>query len=130
MYIVYNLVMLLWFTVEHGLRQECNLSPDLFARYANRIMKMVKKLDGIHIGGININNMLYADNTTLVADSEANFRTYSMLLFVSEMTYTVLSAWTLNSTIPYHTMLLLWKVNRMVCPSTGKNRCVWLYQNH
>ena len=63
-----------WFTVERGLRQGCNLSPDLFARYANRIMKVVKELDGIHIGGININNILYADDTTLIADSEANLQ--------------------------------------------------------
>jgi len=35
-----------WFTVEErGLHQGCNLSPDLFARYANRIMKVVKELD-------------------------------------------------------------------------------------
>ena len=49
-----------WFTVERGHRQGCNLSPDLSARYANRIMKVVKELDGIHIGGININNIIYA----------------------------------------------------------------------
>ena len=35
---------------------------------------MVKELDGIHIGGININNILYADDTTLIADSEAKLQ--------------------------------------------------------
>ena len=44
------------------------------ARYANRIMKMVKELDGIHTGGININNILCADDTTLIADSEAKLQ--------------------------------------------------------
>ena len=34
-------------------------------------MKVVKELDGIHIGGTNIDNILYADDTTLIADSEA-----------------------------------------------------------
>ena len=37
-------------------------------------MKVVKELDGIHIGGININNILYADDTTLIADSEAKLQ--------------------------------------------------------
>jgi len=37
-------------------------------------MKVVKELHGIHIGGININNILYADDTTLIADSEAKLQ--------------------------------------------------------
>jgi len=37
-------------------------------------MKVVKELDGIHIGGININSIIYADDTTLIADSEAKFQ--------------------------------------------------------
>jgi len=46
-----------WFTVERGVHQiesgvhqRCNLSPDLFAQYADRIMTVVKELDGIHVG--------------------------------------------------------------------------------
>jgi len=61
-------------SLERGLRQGCNLSPDLFARYANRIMKVVKELDGIHIGGIKFHNILFADGTTLIADSEAKLQ--------------------------------------------------------
>ena len=43
-------------------------SPDLFARYTDRIMRVVKELEGVHVGGVNINNILYADDTTLIAD--------------------------------------------------------------
>ena len=91
--------------VERGLCQGCNLSPDLFPRYANRIMKVVKELHGIHIGGININNILYADDMTLIADSEAKLQN-------------LLNAVVMESE------------QNVVCPSTGKNRSVWLYQNH
>jgi len=63
-----------WITVERGLRQGCNMSPDLFARYADRIMRVVKELDAVHIGSVNINNILYADDTTLIADSEAKLQ--------------------------------------------------------
>jgi len=45
---------------DRGLRQRCNMSPDLFTRYADRIMRVVKELDGVHTGGVNINSNLYA----------------------------------------------------------------------
>ena len=48
------------------------MSPDPFARYSDRIMSVVKQLHEIHIVGVNFNNALYADNTMLIADSEAN----------------------------------------------------------
>jgi len=31
-------------------------------------MRVVKELEGVHVGGVNINNILYADDTTLIAD--------------------------------------------------------------
>ena len=46
------------------------MSPDLFALYAEKIMKTAKELDGIRVGEVNINNLRYADDATLIADSE------------------------------------------------------------
>ena len=37
-------------------------------------MRVVKELDAVHIGSVNINNILYADDTTLIADSEAKLQ--------------------------------------------------------
>ena len=57
-----------WITIQRGARQGCNMSPDLFAlqAYAEKIMKAAKELDGIRVGGVNINNLRYADDTTLI----------------------------------------------------------------
>jgi len=37
-------------------------------------MKVAKELDGIRVGGVNINNVRYADDTTLIADSETKLQ--------------------------------------------------------
>ena len=50
------------------------MSPDLFALYAEKIMKAAKELDGIRVGGVNINNLRHADDTTLIADSETKLQ--------------------------------------------------------
>jgi len=42
------------------------LLPDMLTE---SFMRVVKELDGVHIGGVNINNILYADDTTLIAAS-------------------------------------------------------------
>ena len=56
-----------------GVRQGCILSPCLFNLYAEYIMRnagLEEVLDGIKIAGRNINNLIYADDTTLMAESE------------------------------------------------------------
>ena len=62
-----------WFQTEKGVHQSCILSPCLFNLYAEYIMRSAR-LDetqtGIKIAGKNINNLRYADNTTLMAESE------------------------------------------------------------
>ena len=58
-----------------GVRQGCILSPSLFNLYAEYIMRNVgldEAQAGIKIAGRNINNLRYADNTTLMAKSEAS----------------------------------------------------------
>ena len=62
-----------WFQIGKGVRQGCILSPCLFNLYAEYIIRNAE-LDeaqaGIKIAGRNINNLRYADDTTLMAESE------------------------------------------------------------
>ena len=61
-----------WFQIGKGVCQGCTLSPCLFSLYAEYIMKNAR-LDeaqaGIKIAGRNINNLKYADDPTLMAES-------------------------------------------------------------
>ena len=62
-----------WFQIGKGVYQGCILSPCLFNLYAEYIMKnagLEEAQAGIKIAGSNINNLRYADNTTLMAESE------------------------------------------------------------
>ncbi|KAF7254387.1 RNA-directed DNA polymerase from mobile element jockey [Varanus komodoensis] len=74
-----------WFKIEKGVRQGCILLPCLFNLYAEHIMRKVG-LDespvGIKIAGRNINNLRYANDTTLMAESEEELK--SLLMRVKE----------------------------------------------
>ena len=62
-----------WFQIGKGVRQGCILSPCLFNFYADYIMRnagLEEAQPGIKIAGRNINNLRYADDTTLMAGSE------------------------------------------------------------
>ena len=62
-----------WFQIEKGVHQGCILSPCLFNLYAEYIMRntgLEEAQAGIKIAGRNINNLRYADDTTLMAESE------------------------------------------------------------
>ena len=56
-----------WFHIGKGVCQGCILSPCLFNLYAVYIMRNAA---GIKIAGRNINNLRYADDSTLMAESE------------------------------------------------------------
>ncbi len=60
-----------WFKIEQGVRQGCILSPHLFNAYAEYIMRLALEgcKCGINVGGRRINNLRYADDTTLLASS-------------------------------------------------------------
>ena len=62
-----------WFQIGKGVLQGCILSPCLFNLYAKYIMRNVgldEAQAGIKIAGRNINNLRYADDTALMAESE------------------------------------------------------------
>ena len=62
-----------WFQIGKGVRQGCILSPCLFNFYAEYIMRnngLEETQAGIKISGRNINHLRYADDTTLMAESE------------------------------------------------------------
>ena len=66
-----------WFQIGKGVHQGCILSPCLFNLYAEYIMRNAR-LDeaqaGIMIAGRNINNLRYADDTILIAESKEKVR--------------------------------------------------------
>ena len=74
-----------WFQIGKGVRQGCILSPCLFnlnAGYVMRNAELVEAKAGIKMAGRNINYLRYADNTTLVAESEEELK--SLLMKVKE----------------------------------------------
>ena len=70
-----------WFQIRKGVRQGCILSPCLFNFYAEYITRNAG-LEGaqaiIKIAGRNINNLRYADDTTLMAESEEELKSLLM----------------------------------------------------
>ena len=66
-----------WFQIGKGVHQGCILSPCLFNFYAEYIIRnagLEEAQAGIQIVGRNINNLRYADDTTLMAESEEELR--------------------------------------------------------
>ena len=74
-----------WFQIGKGVRQGCILSPCLFNLWAVYIMQnagLDEAQDEIKFSGRNINNLRYADDTTLTAESEEELK--SLLMKVKE----------------------------------------------
>ena len=70
-----------WFQIGKGVRQGCILSPCLFNLYAEYIMRNTGLEDaqaGIKIAGRNINNLRYADDTTLMTEGEEKLKSFLM----------------------------------------------------
>ena len=74
-----------WFQIGKGVRRGCTLSSCLFNLYAEYIMRhagLEEAQAGIKIAGRNINHLRYADDTTLMAESEEELK--SLLMKVKE----------------------------------------------
>ena len=70
-----------WFQIGKGVGQGYILSPCLFSLYAEYIMRntgLEEAQAGIKIAGRNINNLRYADDTTLMAESEEELKSFLM----------------------------------------------------
>ena len=74
-----------WFQIGKGVRQGCILSPCLFNLYAEYILRntgLDEAHAGIKIARRNVNNLRYADDTTLMAESEEELK--NLLIKVKE----------------------------------------------
>ena len=49
--------------------QGCVLSPNLFSIYGEIILRTIMRMEGIKVSGVNINNIRYADDTVIIADT-------------------------------------------------------------
>ena len=70
-----------WFQIGKGVHQHCILSPCLFNLYAEYIMRnagLDEAQAGIKIAGRKISNLRYADDTTLMAESEEELKSFLM----------------------------------------------------
>ena len=77
-----------WFQIGKGVNQGCILSPCLFNLYAEYITRnagLDEAQAGIKIAGRNINNLRYADTTTLMAESEEELKSLLMKMRVKKL---------------------------------------------
>ena len=68
-----------WFQIGKGVHKDCIVSPCLFNLYAEYIMRssgLEEAQAGIKIARRNINNLRYADDTTLMAESEKELKSF------------------------------------------------------
>ena len=75
-----------WFKIGKRVHQSCILSPCLFNFYADYIMRnteLDESQDGIKIAGRNINNLRYADNITLIAESKEELNSLFFFSFLN-----------------------------------------------
>ena len=75
-----------WFQIGKGVCQGCILSPCLFQFYSEYIMRNTGPEEaqaGIKMAGRNINNLRYAEDTTLMAESEEELK--SLLMKMKEL---------------------------------------------
>ena len=75
-----------WFQIGKGECQDCIVSPCLFNLYAEYIMRnagLDEGQAGIKIAGRNMNNLRYADNTTLMTESKEELK--SLLMKVKKL---------------------------------------------
>ena len=92
-----------WFQIGKGIRQGCILSPCLFnfcAQYIMRNAGLEEAQAGIKIVGRNSNNLRYADDTTLMAESEEGLK--SLLMKVKEESETLASNSTFKKLRSWH----------------------------
>ena len=121
-----------WFQIGKGECQGCILSLCLFNLYAEYIMRnagLEETQAGIKIAGRNINNLSYADDTTLMAESEEELKSLLMKVKVeSEKAGLKLNIQRMNGIQSHHFMANRWGNNgnseRLYFPGL-QNHCSW-----
>ena len=104
-----------WFQIGKGVHQGCILSPCLFNLYAEYIMRnagLEEAQAGIKIARRNSNNLRYADDTTLMAESEEELKNLLMKVKGSEKvgsTFRKQGSWNLVPSLHGKQMEKLWK---------------------
>ena len=124
-----------WFQIGKGVHQGCILSPCLFNFYAEYIMRnagLDETQAGIKIARRNINNLRYADDTTLMAESEEELKSLLMKVKVeSEKVGLKLAQHSENEDHgirSHHSMGNRWRKQRKQCQTLFfglQNHCRW-----
>ena len=110
-----------------GVRQGCILSPCLFNLYSEYIMRnagLDEAQAGIKIAGRNINNLRYADDTTIVAESEEELK--SLLMKVKESEKVGLKLNIQKTKIMTSSLITSWQIDG----ETVADFIFWGLQNH
>ena len=123
-----------WFQIGKGVHQGCILSPYLFNFYAEYIMQTAgldEPQGEIKIARRNINNLIYADNTTLMAESEEELK--SLLMKVKELSEKVGLKLNIQKTkIMASSPIMSWQIDGETMETVtdfilggSKNHCRW-----
>ena len=96
-----------WMSIKQGVRQGCVASPHLFALYTEMIMREIEDMGGFRIGGKVVNNIRYADDTVILAESEQQLQQ----LINTVVTESELKGLYLNSTKSFTMVFSKAKVN-------------------
>ena len=119
-----------WFQLGKRICQGCILSPCLFNLYAEYIMRnagLQETQAGIKIAGRNINNLRYADDTTLMAESEEELK--SLLMKVKEESENVGLKLNIQETmIMASSPITLWEIDAETVETVSDY--FWGLQNH
>ena len=126
-----------WFQIWKGVLQGCILSPcllNLYAEYIIRNAGLEEAQAGIKIAGRNINNLRYADDTTLVAESEEDLK--SLLMKVKEESEKVVLKLNIQKTkIMASGPITSWEIDGETVETVAdfifggsKNHCRWWLQ--
>ena len=62
------------FQTKQGVGQGCVLSPSLFNLYTEKIFREIEEMNGVNVGGVNVNNLRYADDTVLLAENNTDLQ--------------------------------------------------------
>ena len=101
-----------WFQIEKGVHQGCILACclfNLYAEYTMRNSRLDESQAGINIAGRNIDNLRYADDTTLMAESEEELK--SLLMKVKESEKVDLKLNIQETKIKASSPITLWQID-------------------